>query len=56
MAQTHDLYETRDGWDQRPLHGPTADDGQVRLIRFDGVYMDCDVLVNDQIACTHRYG
>ena len=56
VAQTNDLYETSDGWYQRTLHVPSANDGQVRLLRFDGVYMDCDVLVNDQIACTHRYG
>ena len=26
------------------------------LVRFDGVYMDCDVLLNGHIVCTHHYG
>ena len=25
-------------------------------MRFDGVYMDCDVLLNGHIVCTHHYG
>ncbi len=56
VAQTEDLYETSDGWYRRTLNLSDASDGQVRLLRFDGVYMDCDVLVNDQLVCTHRYG
>lgn len=35
---------------------PKAQDGFRRLLRFDGVYMDCDVLVNGQLVRTHRYG
>lgn len=51
-----DLYRSGDGWYRRNLHVPCAGDGQTRLLRFDGVYMDCDVLVNGRIVCTHRYG
>lgn len=56
IAQADDLYETGDGWYQRTLHIGNAADGMTRLLRFDGVYMDCDVLVNDRVVCTHRYG
>ena len=56
IAQADDLYETGDGWYQRTLHIGNAADGMTRLLRFDGVYMDCDVLANDRIVCTHRYG
>ncbi len=56
IAQSDNLYETSDGWYQRTLTVGNAADGQVRLLRFDGVYMDCDVIVNDRVICTHRYG
>lgn len=56
IAQSDDLYESGDGWYQRTLNVPDAFDGLVRLLRFDGVYMDCDVLVNGNTVCTHRYG
>ncbi|MBE5802697.1 MAG: DUF4982 domain-containing protein [Clostridiales bacterium] len=56
IAQTNDLYETSDGWYQRTFAIENAADGLCRLLRFDGVYMDCDVLVNGQVVRTHRYG
>ena len=52
----NNLYESSDGWYRRSLNLPDAQDGKRRLLRFDGVYMDCDVLVNGHIVCTHRYG
>lgn len=52
--QADKLYETSDGWYRRALHAPA--DGLVRILRFDGVYMDCDVLLNGAVICTHRYG
>lgn len=56
IEQEWDLYESSDGWYQRTLYIENAQDGKCRLLRFDGVYMDCDVLVNGQLICTHRYG
>ena len=43
IAQSDDLYESGDGWYRRTLNVPDANDGLVRLLRFDGVFMDCDV-------------
>lgn len=56
IGQHNDLYETADGWYRRTLTVPEDHAGQVRILRFDGVYMDCDVLVNGEIVTTHRYG
>ncbi|MBR2942324.1 MAG: DUF4982 domain-containing protein [Clostridia bacterium] len=56
IAQENDLYENSDGWYARTLFVPDARDGRRRILRFDGVYMDCDVLVNGRIVCTHRHG
>ena len=56
IAQEDDLYENSDGWYLRALHVKNARDGKRRLLRFDGVYMNCDVLVNGVVVCTHRYG
>ena len=56
IAQADNLYETSDGWYKRILNIENAADGLCRLLRFDAIYMDCDILVNDQIVCTHRYG
>ena len=56
IAQADDLYESCDGWYRRTLDVPEGTAGEVWLLRFDGVYMDCDVLVNGALACTHRYG
>ena len=56
IAQHDALYENADGWYCRTLHVPeTWLDGDI-LMRFDGVYMDCDVLVNGGVICTHHYG
>ncbi|MBP3657071.1 MAG: DUF4982 domain-containing protein [Clostridia bacterium] len=56
IAQADNLYEDSDGWYVRTLNIENAQDGRRRLLRFDGVYMNCDVLVNDRLICTHRYG
>ncbi|MBR6442214.1 MAG: DUF4982 domain-containing protein [Clostridia bacterium] len=50
-----DLYETADAWYRRELELPEEHEPVV-LVRFDGVYMDCDVLLNGEIIRTHRYG
>ncbi len=56
IGNTDDLYESCDGWYRRTLTVPEEALGLVWLLRFDGVYMDCDVLVNDQVVCSHAYG
>ena len=50
-----DLYETADAWYRKSLPGSSISE-PVCLIRFDGVYMDCDVLLNGEIICSHPYG
>lgn len=50
------LYETCDGWYQRTLTVPEGQLDKSWWLRFDGVYMDCDVLVNGRIVCSHAYG
>ncbi len=51
--QSDDLYETADAWYRRKLKKPEA---PVCMLRFDGVYMDCEVLVNGEVLCRHAYG
>ena len=53
--QESDLYETADAWYRRELELPEGHEPVV-MIRFDGVYMDCDVLLNGELICTHPYG
>ncbi len=53
--QAGDLYESAEAWYRRELSGEEAE-APVTLIRFDGVYMDCDVLFNGQRICSHAYG
>ncbi len=50
-----DLYESADAWYQRDIELPDEHEPVV-MVRFDGVYTDCDVLLNGEILCTHRYG
>ncbi|MCH5286354.1 MAG: DUF4982 domain-containing protein [Christensenellaceae bacterium] len=56
IGQAEDLYESCDGWYRRVLTVPEAAREQVWLLRFDGVYMDCDVLLNGETVVTHRCG
>lgn len=56
IGQVEDLYEDGDGWYRRALTVPEDFADHVWLLRFDGVYMDCDVLVNGRVLATHRYG
>ena len=53
--QENDLYESADAWYARDLELPEGHDPVV-MIRFDGVYMDCDVMLNGETVCTHPYG
>ena len=56
IGQENELYETCDGWYCRTLEVPAEWLNQAVILRFDGVYMDCDVLLNGEIICTHHYG
>ena len=53
--QAENLYESADAWYIRKLNIPDGD-LYCRILRFDGVYMDCDVLVNGKVIFTHPYG
>ena len=50
--QAGDLYESADVWYRRKLRHCEAEAPNV-LLCFDGVYMDCDVLLNGEIICSH---
>ena len=50
-----DLYETADGWYRRKITAP-PEDGRIYQLHFDGVYMDCDVLLNGKVVASHAYG
>ncbi len=55
IRQADHLYESADAWYRRRL-GPEETDAPTVLLGFDGVYMDCDILLNGETVCTHRYG
>lgn len=56
IFQENALYENADGWYRRTLDIPAEWLDKTVILRFDGVYMDCDVLLNGNIICTHHYG
>ena len=56
IEDANDLYADADGWYRRTLTVPGDWAGRAWLLRFDGVYMDCDVLLNGRKLATHRYG
>ena len=56
IYQHESLYETADGWYRRILKAPADWLDKSVWLRFDGVYMDCDVLLNGNVICTHHYG
>ena len=51
-----DLYADADGWYRRTLSAQEDRERYAWRVRFDGVYMDCDVLLNGRVLATHRYG
>ena len=53
--QAGNLYESADAWYRRELELP-VDAADCLLLRFDGVYMDCDILLNGEIIASHAYG
>ena len=54
--QADALYEDGDGWYRRALVAPEDFAALDWSLRFDGVYMDCDVWLNGTLLATHRYG
>ena len=56
LISQDDLYETADAWYVRELNIPSDPEKPVNILYFDGAYMDCDVLLNDEIISTHPYG
>ena len=47
------FYADADGWYVREV---TLEAGLRHALRFDGVYMDCDVLLDGELLATHHYG
>ena len=54
IGQHENLYEDSAGWYRRTLRAPEP--GRSLTLSFDGVYMDCRVLVNGRVAAAHAYG
>lgn len=50
-----DLYESSDAWYRRETTLPEGFKGTA-MLRFDGVYMDCDVILNGEVLYSHPYG
>jgi len=53
--QAEDLYESADAWYRRRLSAEELS-GPAVFLRFDGVYMDSEVLLNGEVLCSHPYG
>lgn len=53
--EEQDLYQTADAWYKRTIELPDGHE-PVMFIRFDGIYMDCDIFLNGELICTHPYG
>ena len=51
---TDDLYETSTGWYRRIFD--CKPDGARKMLRFEGVYMDCRVYVNKALTGEWKYG
>jgi len=56
IAQANDLYENSDGWYLRSLTFSDEELDKCCILRFDGVYMDCDILINGEVILSHPYG
>ena len=54
ILQHRDLYETADAWYRRQLCFEKIP--EACMLYFEGVYMDCDVLLNGEKICSHAYG
>ena len=56
IRQADNLYESADAWYTREIEYAADPDLPVILLSFDGVYMDCDVLLNGETLYSHPYG
>lgn len=56
IYNTENLYETGEGWYRKIFTLPDDQDGNRFAVRFEGVYMDSAVYVNDRIAGEWKYG
>ncbi len=56
IYNTRELYETGEGWYRKTFTLPDALEGTRFAIRFEGVYMDSAVYVNDVKAGEWKYG
>ncbi len=54
IHQTNDLYETSAGWYRKSFS--VSDTQTIRILRFEGVYMDTEVFVNGRTAGEWKYG
>lgn len=54
IEDTYHLYQDTAGWYQKKLH--YVPDGDLVILRFEGVYMDSVLFVNDTKIHTWRYG
>lgn len=56
IADTSNLYQSGVGWYRRELDAGFLKEGQRLFLRFDGVYMDSTLYVNDQYVGEWKYG
>lgn len=56
IYQVNDLYETSEGWYKRILTSSDLMDGQRYSLRFEGVYMNSTLFINDTVVGEWKYG
>ncbi len=56
IGDPHHFYTSDVGWYKRQLDMSSLEAGQRVFLRFDGVYMDSTLFVNDRLVGTWKYG
>ncbi|OPX45608.1 beta-galactosidase BoGH2A precursor [Ruminiclostridium hungatei] len=56
ISDVNKLYESGTGWYKNELDSGFLTEGQRLFLRFDGVYMDSTLYVNDRVAGEWKYG
>ena len=56
ISDTGNLYKTGTGWYRRELDASFLKSGQKLFLRFDGVYMDSTLYINDRQVGEWKYG
>lgn len=56
IFNTHNLYESEEGWYCKYFNCPVQDDSTVVSLRFEGVYMDSTFYMNGQEIFAWKYG